>query len=378
MSISSILENGKSGNKQSNAINTGGRKSKIDEERLKKLVDQGKKDAEIALILGVARRTVGMARKRLGLNENHSLDKDRLIALQKEGKNDTEIAKELGVTRRAVGMARTQLGLAPNRKQGRPPKVEITKDMAKDILSMLDRGYTPREVASRYGITRNNVIKVYMNYQPRTWTKLYEQLNASQKLIFNEWQNKAKLIISKKMKLFEVENLKFRIKIIKGYLELFPPEKKGDLPSPEVMSRMGVRNAYLVDISQDVEYVSLQHKIRLLQNEIDKRYWQEVRRGTENMDTQTMEVAERYLEEEVYIPFFASEFSGMILGLIKDTQKYKDIAGINLDTAATEEDYDEIYEEIEASQLTTTGTARRRGRGGGRRKSIEEQRFWSN
>ncbi len=375
MSLSEILENGKSGKK--------GRKPKIDEARLTKLVTQGKKDTEIALILGVSRRTVGMARKRLGLKENYSLDKKKLIALHKEGKTDSEIAEELGISRRTVGMARQRLDLKANKEKGRPavkPKVEITPQIENDVLHLLEQGHSPREVAKKHEITRNDVIKIYLKNQPRTWPRIKNELNSMQEKIFLTWRERVDSIINKRVTLLEVECLKTQMKEIRVKIDQLTPEEKGCLPAPDVMARMGVRSASMVVLTQDAEYVGMRHMMNLLQHKIERKYWAEIRRGMENMDSETKLVAERYLEEEVYIPFFAAEFSsGVMPALVSNTSRYNEAVGINLDTAADEPERNQIEEIFtDAQNKSTAGTAHRRGRNGGKRKRMEEKCFWSN
>ncbi|MTI80061.1 MAG: hypothetical protein FH758_04110 [Firmicutes bacterium] len=376
MSFSSTAKNGKSGKKYS------GRKPAIDEQTLKIYINEGKKDAEIAALLGVNRKTVVNTRKRLGLAENFSLNKDKLKKLHSKGKTDKEIAEVLGVSRRTIGMARQRLDLKPNKKKGRPatkPKVEITPEIENKVLHLLGQGYSPREVAKKYEITKSDVIKIYMKHQPRTWPEYKDKLNYLQRENFLMWRDRVDSIINKKVTLLEVETLKTQIEEIREEIYQLPPEKKGQLPTPEVMARMGVRNANIVDLTEDVKYVGMKHMINILQRKIERRYWAEIRRGINNMDQQTKAVAEIYLEEEIYIPFFAAEFPGIMAGLVKDTSKHKDIPGINLDTAADEPKCNKIEELFnEAQDKNTIGITRRRGKGGGERKSMEERCFWSN
>ena len=399
--------------------NNFGRKPVVDEDILKSHLEQGKKDAEIALAMGVSRRTIAAARQRMGLESNHGINDEQLIALHSEGKTDNQIAETLGVPRTTivmarkrlnleanyglnkneltdmhkegktdkeiaenlcvprttVVMARKRLGLEANKKKGRSakkPSMLITKRIKDNVMRQLAMGYAPREVAIKNGLSRKEVINIYMSCKPKTWSNMLDALNENQQNIFYVWRYRAESIIKEKVMILEVEVVKAKIKEIRQDIAELPPEEKGGLPTPKVMARMGVRNAYMVDMWQDAQYVGMRHMIELLKWAMERKYWKEIRSGMDLMDKEVLRVAERYLHEEVYIPFFASEFNGIMLGPIKETKKYKDKPGICLDYIDDYKPDKETAELLnEDQEKSIAATSLHRGKGGGKRKSLE-------
>jgi DNA-binding CsgD family transcriptional regulator len=389
--------------------NNCGRKSTIAEDLLKSLLEQGKRDAEIALAMGVSRRAIAAARQRFGLESNYGIDEEQLLALSvldktdKEiagligvsrttvvearkrlgietnyglnvneltgmhriGKTDQEIAEELGVPRTTVVMARKRLGMKANKKKGRPakePKEIINKIIKDNIIRQLKMGYAPKDVAKKNGIKRKDVISIYMSCRPKVWCSMLNSLKQVKKDAFYMWHLRAEVTINK------IETIMTNI-LIKGIMKEInelPPEEKGCLPAPEVMARVGVRNAYMVDMWLDAKYVGLKHMADLVQRAVERKYWQEIRSGIDAMDKDVLKVAEKYLEEEVYTPFFASEFSGIIAGPLKDTRKYNDLPGINL-YKDDEYESDSVVNEILETEHSTNSTTRRFGKSGGKR-----------
>lgn len=246
------------------------------------------------------------------------IDHEKLITLYSEGKTDLEIAQAMGVSRRTIGMARKRYDIKANRQKGRPltkdkkEAKEITPQTRSTVLRLLSLGYSPGEIALRNKITRNKVIEIHMQSKQRTWPELVDELSQTQQLQFKNWLNDVNDVIDKKIPLMESELTKERIKGIREEIDRLPPEKRGMLPTPKVMSKMGVKDAYLVALSLDAECVGYRQLINLLQDIVEKRYWERIRQGLAEMDHETCMVAEKYLNEEVYKPFYAGSFTGLL------------------------------------------------------------------
>lgn len=247
--------------------------------------------------------------------KNGKINREELMKLHGEGKTDSEIALVLNVSRRTVGMARERYGLGPNHPKGRPgskEKIVITPQIRKQVLRLLMQGYAPREVAIKSGISRKSVIEIYICNRPRYWPEMYKDLNTSQQIQFQRWLSRLRLIITKKIQIHDIDLIKKQIQEIMDDIKEMPPENRGLLPSPKVMSRLGVKSSHLVYLTQDAEYVAFKQLIKLFQTIAEKKYWMDIRRGMDQMDLETFKVAERYLKEEVYTPFFAGDFTGFI------------------------------------------------------------------
>lgn len=349
-------------------------------QRLIELVKEGKKDNEIAPIFGVTRQAVAKARSDLHLENNHFIDEVKLIILHGMGKTDSEISKELGVVKSTVTKARHKLLLPANKPQGRPStreKVEITEEIIQYVLDKLERGQTPSQVARDKEITRTDVIEIVMANKQKSWLDDNQKLDLDQRDVFENWIIRVRDILSKKIRLANVDRLKRILSITRKSLDKIPVEQRGMLPTPEVMARLGVRNPFLVDLYWDSEYIVVKHKISILERAVDRALWEEIRTGMELMDEETLKIAEKFLREEVYPPIFGAEFNFFMAGSIKDTRNYADMPGLSLDSS----DYEPCVEvaaviQEENNNISTTGSAKRRGNSGGKRKNINLSKYY--
>lgn len=180
---------------------------------------------------------------------------------------------------------------------------EITLQKKNTVLRLLTLGHSPREIASKSEITKKQVIEIYMQGKQKKWPELIKKLNQSQQVQLRCWINDISDVIREKTPLAEAELIKERIREIQGKINNLPLEKKGRLLTLKTMSRMGIRDACLVDLSMDAEYVGYRQLINLLQKMLEKRYRERIRQSMSQMDTQTRMVAEKYLAEEIYKPF---------------------------------------------------------------------------
>lgn len=130
---------------------------KVRKNALRKLIDEGLTQTEIAARMGVSATTVSTARKRWGFalktqpGRLTKVTKCKLVNFDLRGMTLSEIAAELGVTVSAVTKARAKFGLSRRVSEGK-----IKKNALRQAI---DDGLTRKQIAARLGVRLESVVR---------------------------------------------------------------------------------------------------------------------------------------------------------------------------------------------------------------------------
>jgi len=131
-----------------------GRGRLFTDEQLIELHEQGLNDREIGEKLGSNRVTVGIHRRRLGLEvqrPRRRFTDEQFIELYERGLNDREISEELGVSNTTVYKRRRRLGL---KTQPRKHRHLFTDEQ---LIELYEQGLKSREIAEKLGVAQSTV-----------------------------------------------------------------------------------------------------------------------------------------------------------------------------------------------------------------------------
>lgn len=100
---------------------------KIDRSKVKKMVDMGIDDGEIAEELGCTEETIKHIRcKELGIKKKQKIDRDKVYEMLKEDKDDQEIADELGYAKNTIkGIRVEEFGMKKTRGDRRTNRLGL-------------------------------------------------------------------------------------------------------------------------------------------------------------------------------------------------------------------------------------------------------------
>lgn len=141
-----------------------------------RLAAEGLSDRVIAERLGIRLSTIGTARRRLGIvkpprvakvriarPDQHEQRRARIRELHGEGRTDQQIADELGSSRRSIAVARRKLGLPVNAaERRRTERVRYTPrvDHTADVVRLHAEGKTERQIAEAIGSSQTTVNRI--------------------------------------------------------------------------------------------------------------------------------------------------------------------------------------------------------------------------